>query len=310
MRTLIILAFAVSSAFVSAQTTIGFDNLGYGVVVTNQYPEATFSSSPGSEVRVTTLTGSGSSAPNGICTATINGGLTCSADIYIDFGQPVDLLSLTVGGDNAAGQAAEVRIFRQAVWIATVPVIVDGSLATRETTSLGGFFDVERIEIVNVTDPFGLDWDDIAFTLQPTCAQSGAVGSEVLTANGNLQAFQRLGIAQPFTISVAQPLTNPAPARMILWGSTTPLAAPFISPFGGLCLTPFHAAPGQPGLFTLVNGFAPDPSALLPGTVAPWSFSYPGLPFPLTFWLQGLIQHQGGASNTIATTNALRITIS
>jgi hypothetical protein len=72
---------AQSAAVGAQQTTINFDNLAIGIVVTNQYPQVTFSSDAG-EVIVTRsdfgivggLNGLGSSAPNYICTAAASGG--------------------------------------------------------------------------------------------------------------------------------------------------------------------------------------------------------------------------------------------
>ncbi len=71
-----------------AATVIDFDGLALGVAVTNQYPEATFSSETGFENRTAADFNLGTSLPNYICTAAVGGDLTCANQTIVDFTAP------------------------------------------------------------------------------------------------------------------------------------------------------------------------------------------------------------------------------
>src|SRR5258708_29394483 len=70
----------------ASAVVINFDNLGNGVVVTNQYPQATFSSDPGFQI-LTTPQNLGSSLPNFICTAPAGGPIASTPPRLVDFTQ-------------------------------------------------------------------------------------------------------------------------------------------------------------------------------------------------------------------------------
>jgi hypothetical protein len=162
---------------------IDFDSLSAGDVVTNQFPQATFSSIAGQENRVDNTFDFGPlSAPNYICTADVGGGLNCVNPTIVDFTNPVNNLTFLALGDNSVGTQATVDVFENGTYSATVPVVVDGDFATIHTVDLSGFSNVTRIEIENITDGGGLAWDRFEFDV---VAQEGLIYFEEDGGGGN-----------------------------------------------------------------------------------------------------------------------------
>lgn len=182
MRKLSLSAFLLVLLLVSqaeAQTIINFDNLSADIAVTNQYPEATFSSSPGN-TNWTSAQNLGSSLPNFICTGPISGGIDCAQPTYIDFTDPVDSLTFLGVGINDTGTVAQVRVFVNGNLASTVNVIGQGNGDVPVTVDLSFFQHVTRIEIVNITDGGGIGWDDFSFeigarTSVPTMTEWGMI---------------------------------------------------------------------------------------------------------------------------------------
>lgn len=135
-----------------------------------------------------------------------------------------------------------------------------------------------------------------------------------LFANGSTGGLTHrvdVGIAQPFTITVAQPSTNPFPAPFAIFGyiGVPSASSAVVLPFGvgGMCFLPYDLDPNQAGLFALANSYVPVPSTLVPATLAPWTFSRPtGLPFPIQFTLQGVISQDPA---TVRCTNGVIVNI-
>src|SRR5262245_54259216 len=73
-------------------TVIDFDDLASGVAVTNQYPEATFSSDAGFENATDSFYNLGTSTPNYICTRLTGGEFTCTNTTFVVFTFPVNNL--------------------------------------------------------------------------------------------------------------------------------------------------------------------------------------------------------------------------
>jgi hypothetical protein len=142
---------------------IDFDDLGNGVVVTNQYAGVTFSSDPGFEV-LTTAQSLGSSTPNFICSGQ-GGSINCVSPIYVDFATGVSGLSFLQVGDNTPGDVGDVRVFSGATLLGTVDIMSDAAPFTPGLIDLGAFSNITRIEIVNITDAAGLGFDDFTFTV-------------------------------------------------------------------------------------------------------------------------------------------------
>ncbi len=161
------------------------------------------------------------------------------------------------------------------------------------------------------------------FVLDPAVAGTvglAATGSaiDVLSVNGSSGgALRRVDLAlfQPIQFGVALPPGHPGGADFVLYGL---LGAPSYAsvaslPFGlpTMVVPPCDLFPTfQPLLFTLassVTGLGCQPAFAAPGG-APWtSGPLAGLPFPVTFGLQGLIVED--AQGAVAATNALRVSV-
>jgi len=105
---------------------IDFDDLADGEVVTTQYPEATFSSSAGSDNKA--ATGDfGTSLPNFICTGPVGGPINCTEPTFIDFTSSVSNLTLMGVGIDDTGVVAQVDVFVGGALDSTVDVIGEGA---------------------------------------------------------------------------------------------------------------------------------------------------------------------------------------
>lgn len=159
-------AVAASVSFTTAAnaaTVIDFDSLSNGDVVTNQFAEAIFSSSAGSEV-IVTAQNLGSSAPNFICSG-VNGAINCVDDVYVDFTGAVSGLSFLAVGDNDTGDIGDVRVFAGASLLGTVDIFGNSNGSDAQLVDLSAFSGITRIEIANITDGAGLGYDDFTFTV-------------------------------------------------------------------------------------------------------------------------------------------------
>lgn len=164
----IILSWATILTCGNAQAVIiDFDSLATDVVVTNQFPEATFSANTGFEIR--TLLG-GSSFPNMIGVFSTDGAFALSEDLFVDFTNPVNNLSFDVLGVGAIlpdrGDPGDVvgmvNVFENGSLSGNVSIISAG-INVNLTIDLSSFSDVTRMEIVSITDPAGLDYDNWIF---------------------------------------------------------------------------------------------------------------------------------------------------
>ena len=149
----------------AAAVVINFDNLGNGVVVTNQYPEATFSSDPGEVVLTSAqVPPYQTSAPNFICTGTSS--IDCTHDVFVKFTNPVNNLTFnSTGADNTGPAQANVDVFVGNTLVGSVPIPGIGSVHTAQFIDLSAFHNVTSIEIDKVIDPAGLAYDDFTFTV-------------------------------------------------------------------------------------------------------------------------------------------------
>lgn len=166
-----------------ASTTINFDNLAAGTVITNQYAGVTFSTVAGQENRAEAQN-LGSSLPNFLCTYDTFGNINCANDTYIDFAVGVDNLSFYAIGANDNGHIADVDVFINNVFDHTDLVIGNGSPFTPDLVSIVGT-NITRIEIKNITDSYGLGWDDFTYGAVPEPATMAVLGF------GSLVMFRR-----------------------------------------------------------------------------------------------------------------------
>ena len=113
---------------------------------------------------------------------------------------------------------------------------------------------------------------------------------------------------QTFSFDFLAPPLNPNPAPFIIWGhiGAPSLASIYTSPFGTMCFGPEFLYPA-PWHFTLVDSFTNSPSAILPGTNAPWSFTVPGgIGTAITFALQGFT---AADATTLGISNAVIVDV-
>ena len=135
------------------------------MTVDNQYDQyAVFSSETGNVVRTldyaSTYT---TSLPNFTCT--YGSTSQCEGDYIVDFTEPAFGLSLYAVGAGDTGQVAQVRVFQNGIETAVVPVTGAGSDYTPILINLSAYPEITRIEVINVTDAYGLGWDDFSFTV-------------------------------------------------------------------------------------------------------------------------------------------------
>jgi PEP-CTERM motif len=151
----IALLFAVQAN--AATVTIDFEGLAPGSVV-GTISGATFSGT-GDIIVFDFL---GQFAQSGV--NTIADASSFSADLYVDFASAVSGLSFYSSGDNDVGVQAQIRVFVNGLVSSIVNLVGDGDVLTTDLQDLSAFNDVTRIEIFNVTDAFGLVYDDFTFT--------------------------------------------------------------------------------------------------------------------------------------------------
>ncbi len=154
---------ALFSALVSAPgfaTTINFDNLADGAVVTNQYAGVTFSSSPGSQI-LTTAQNLGSTLPNFICSG-VGSAINCVDTVFVDFASGTNGLSFVAVGDNNTGVNGAVSVFAGMTLLGSVNIIGDGNAFTPYLVNLSAFSGITRIAITT-NDIAGLGYDDFTY---------------------------------------------------------------------------------------------------------------------------------------------------
>ena len=156
---------------------ITFDDLPQGgttgVVVTTQYPSASFSSSGAHVNYVTTQPSFQGTPPNFLCTGPAGGSIDCSGPTIVDFTSPVSGLTLNAMGVNDTGNVATIDVYDRGGRVGTVPVIGHSGGLAPEGQDLSAFVGVTRIVIGSITDGGGIGWDDFAFN--ETCPSSPVV---------------------------------------------------------------------------------------------------------------------------------------
>lgn len=137
---------------------------------------------------------------------------------------------------------------------------------------------------------------------------------DVLFVNGIAGLpYRRVDVATfaPISITLSQPPTNPLPAPFAIYGFIgTPEMTEWVAlPYnvGPMCFMPYTLNPTFPGGFLLANSFGNDPAALVPATVAPWSFTLgSGIPFPFLLTFQGVVAQDPA---TVRVTNGVIVNV-
>ena len=183
------IALALAGSTSAQSVVIDFDGLASSTVVTNQYPEATFSSSAGNQ-NTAFISPSAHSIANILCSGSTSAGIDCLQDTYIDFTNPVKNLTFWAIEANVAGVTAQFNVFESGSLSATVDLLVPvGGAGNNEFVDLSAFTNVTRLEIVNIlNDPNnenGIGWDTFSFRVVPT------PGTAVLAGFGALGLMSR-----------------------------------------------------------------------------------------------------------------------
>ncbi len=187
MAMLLVLGGALTPA--AQAGTINFDDVPGGippVTLPANYgsPRATFSTEAGAQLLV--FSGAdvvGTSAPNNLTAGFDPANFPCNADLYVDFSPPARGLRFRIAADNSLGVIAGVRVFHDGGAVALLDVVGNGNIADPILMDLAAYQDVTRVEVVNITDEFGLSYDDffIAPIPEPTSAAL-ALGMGVVVA--------------------------------------------------------------------------------------------------------------------------------
>lgn len=166
--TAVVAAGLILTAPVGA-VTIDFDSLGLHVPVTNQFPEATFSSSPGfAVIAVNSAMLFGNSLPHLICTGVIGVGAGCTEDVNVAFTNPVNNLTFNVINIRTPGIVALIDVFDAGGLLATVNLVTDDVAFATDLIDLSAYSNVTAIAIREVKLPLG--YDDFNFDVSNAVA--------------------------------------------------------------------------------------------------------------------------------------------
>jgi len=188
------------------------------------------------------------------------------------------------GAFTGSGTPGFVRAYAGQPWTS------DGARAGNvNANGVGGVIDVLRV--------------DAGLTGQPSAGQ------------GTSRSLN-LAVGLPFSLWMAAPPAGPGVAPYVLWGQVSEaLVFQGVSlPFGvgDMAVTPPFLAPGDPTLFTLTDTFSytnqllPAFPAVGQGNGIAVSSVSTGIPFPVTFTLQGVILDASSPVG-VSVTNALRL---
>jgi len=151
-----------------------------GPEVTNQYPELTFSSTAPYTNYVSTQPGIGFGS-NFLCSGAV-GSINCVAETIATFTNPVNNLQFYGVGSNATGVVANIDVFTNGIFSATLNFIGTAQFFTPILADLSAYNNVTSIRIYNITDGGGLGWDNFSFT--PVSAPIPEPGTMMLLGSG------------------------------------------------------------------------------------------------------------------------------
>jgi hypothetical protein len=161
------IASAASAGAPFQTVTVDFDDQAGGIppVVTDGdfSPFVTFTTSQDSVLLIFSGAGVvGTSSPNTLTAALSPDAAVYDSDIYMDFTMPVNNLSLNIAADNDSGVIADL-VVTHSLGMTTLDVIGNGNLSDPIPVDLSAYIDVESVQLINITDEFGLAIDDLVF---------------------------------------------------------------------------------------------------------------------------------------------------
>lgn len=180
-----LLPLTLAPAVSAAPVVITFDELRKGTIVTNQYPDATFSREPGWHDRVTGPYPT--SYRNGI-KPDPNGPFVTPPALAVEFLRPVKNLAFDVVDIHGRGIIAQIEVHENGVLTSTVPIEGHATGFQPETQDLTRFRNVTRIR-VHSPDGVYFVFDNFRFATgppQPTSGISGKVEFEWRNADGQV----------------------------------------------------------------------------------------------------------------------------
>ncbi|MEO8039097.1 MAG: PEP-CTERM sorting domain-containing protein [Betaproteobacteria bacterium] len=174
----------------TATVTIDFDDQPGGLppspaVTTGMFsPFATFSTIAGSKLLIFSAADAVGGSPPNVLTAAADVVLgPFDSDVFVDFTHPVQDLHFKVSSGNDVGNIGSVNVFVDGSLASTLGIIGTGEFTVPIPIDLTSFTNVTRVEIVNITDEFGLSYDDFVFTApvpEPATAAMLAVGLMII----------------------------------------------------------------------------------------------------------------------------------
>jgi hypothetical protein len=145
-----------------ARKTLAFDELAVGTIVEDQYAQwVRWSTDAGCKLSASRDAGVAASQPNYIWTyySCANG---ASASIAMTFAVPVQRVSFKLVGVNSNAIVATARVYRSGGTHTDQQVKGKGSYLAPVLVELAEA-DVSKVELVNITDAYGLGVDDLDF---------------------------------------------------------------------------------------------------------------------------------------------------
>lgn len=138
-----------------------FDELPRDTVITNQYADrATFTSTAGIPITVENHIDIGQSAPNYLSAGSVS---DVDHPLFVIFTHPARNLKMNALSVTDQGTVAQVRVFVGSQLAGTVDIIGKGRTFIPVPVDLSSFVNVTRIEVVNITDSYGIVYDDFSF---------------------------------------------------------------------------------------------------------------------------------------------------